>query len=190
MPFKIHQDTNPNDDPPNDVRSQSVVFTTLFKNPALRKDQRRQELNETVATDQGEDPDTTTLPPAPTAAPARAATTARTGAQNFPKPTVSPTKDPHYVYKESPLISRRHPDGGVSGEYIVRSNAGASEKPKMKNAYEEGRYEFKPSRFRQRDPILLSGSSLFGNDEPVKASRQAGVCVIKIILLLTNAPAE
>lgn len=169
MPFKVHEDLDPNDNPVHDVRSQSAVFMTLFKNPAMRKSPDPTKSVTTDHEDHSDYPVATT--PEPRTTPKAPSSTETV---NFPKPTASPTKDPHYVYREAPLVSRKNLAGGISSEYIIRDNAAASEKPKLKNAFEEGRYEFKPQRFRQRDPILLSGSSLFGSEEPIKSSRQAG----------------
>ena len=171
MPFKVYEDLDPNDNPVHDVRSQSAVFTTLFKNPAKRKEP---DPIKSVTTDHGghaDHPSVSVATPEPPAAPEAPSTTE---AINFPRPTASPTKDPHYVYREALLASRNNPAGGISREYINRDNPAASEKPKIKNALDEGRYEFEPQRFRNRDPILLSGSSLFGSEEPTKSSRQDG----------------
>jgi hypothetical protein len=98
---------------------------------------------------------------------------------HFPKPTVSPTKDPHYVYREysGPSKNRNNQNIGLSNEYIIKKELTATDPPtKIRNSFDEGRYEFRPSRFRQKEPILLSGSSLFGSSvsDPVKSSRQTG----------------
>ena len=173
MPFKIHEDTNPYDNPVRDIRDQGVVVTTLFRNPAKKNNQTKQEPNGSRNNNStNSDPSKDQIETRTTTA---ATVLTSTASQNFPKPTVSPTKDPYYIYREAAqIVGKRNPNAGISSEYLLRDNVAATEKPKMKNAFDEGRYEFKPSRFRQTEPILLSGSSLFGNGEPTKSARQAG----------------
>lgn len=168
LPFKIHDDEHPEDDPDPDVRNNPAIFMTLFKNPA--------KTTETTTTE--EVPITT----APKVASSTTSTTTTTNSrdQHFPKPTVSPTKNPHYVYNKSSDRSKNSPLFGLSNEYIVKQENTETEKPKtgLMNSFDEGRFEFRPARFRQNNPILLSGSSLFGSNNPVsesmKSSRQAG----------------
>jgi hypothetical protein len=194
MPFKIYADEHPEDDPVMDARQQSVIFTTLFRNPAAKKVAAKKAAAKKAAADEPDTlAETTSVPPeldelpqhleleSTLPPPAHGHNPAEKSAESsrtterpiFPRPTLSPTKDPHYIYRNPPARK----DHFVLSEYILGhpgSGAG-TEKPKIRNAFEEGRYEFRPSRFRQRNPILVSGSALFGSEEQsqVKTSRQA-----------------
>ena len=180
MPFKIHQDLNPDDDPVPDVRSNSAVFMTLFKNPAKRtetknKDSEEKYLEEEVIDEKEKEEKVIENEEMKITEERKEVTTDRTN--HFPKPTVSPTKDPHYVYREysGPSKNRNNQNLGLSSEYIIKKEVTTEVPTRIRNAFEEGRYEFRPSRFRQKEPILLSGSSLFGSvSDPVKSSRQTG----------------
>jgi hypothetical protein len=184
MPFKIYADEHPEDDPVMDARQQSVIFTTLFKNPAAKKvaADEPDTLAETtsVPPELEEQPKNleleSTLPP-----PAHGHNPAEKNAESlwtterpiFPRPTLLQTKDPHYIYRDPPARK----DHFVLSEYILGhpGSGSGSKRPKIRNAFEEGRFVFRPSRFRQRNPILVSGWALFGSEEQsqVKTSRQA-----------------
>ena len=170
LPFKIHEDEHPEDDPNPDVRSNSAIFMTLFKNPA-----KLTELTTTTTIEKE-----VTITAAPKVATSSTTTTTNPRDRHFSKPTVSPTKDPHYVYLGSSDRVKNAPLLGLSNEYIMKPENADTEKPRigLMNSYDEGRYEFKPARFRQNNPILLAGSSLFGSNDPVsesmKSSRQTG----------------
>jgi hypothetical protein len=171
LPFKIHEDQHPEDDPDPDVRSNSAIFKTLFKNPA--------NLTATTAKTDAS-PVKVVVTVAPKAASSTTTTTTNPKDRHFSKPTLSPTKDPHYVYHGSLNRYKNSPLIGLFNEYIVNPENEDTDKPKigLMNSFEEGRYKFRPARFRQNNPILLAGSSLLGSNDPVsesmKSSQQTG----------------
>ena len=158
-PFKVHPDLDPSDDPDPNVRNNAAVFLTLFKNPAAKT-------TNTPAKVESEEKEIVTT------------TENIHKAHKFSRPTVSPTKDPHYVYSGSGTRRRNGPLLGLSGEYLIISEEIATtEQPRTHlNAFEEGRYEFKPSKLRQRNPVILA--DLFQENNPgndlMKSSRQTG----------------